>query len=353
MRSALRSSACVLALSVSAATTSLVLSSVALAQGAPPAPTPPPGSPVAPAAPGQPDGPPAGAPQPGAPQPGAPHPGAPQPGAPQPGTPQQGAPQPGAPQPGAPQPGTPQQGYPQQGYPQQGYPQQGYPQQGYPQQGYPQQGYPQQGYPQQGYPQGEPTQPGYGPAVPAPGYGPPPPPPPPKDTCCRFAIRFDPFNLIFRRLSFQGEVVIWGPLSFELEPSWIFGSSTDHVDTKGVSMAGNLAVYLTGKAPQGFFIKAHAAYETFNVTVTNPAAKSVGKGRVGSPVFGGMIGSSTVFGRNWGFNISGGIGIGAATAGEQTVIAPGRGVAQAFAVSFYGKGSAIQLLGSLGLGIGF
>ncbi len=262
-----------------------------------------------------------------------------------------------------PQP-SPQQPYPPQPYPSQPYPQQpgeaqgdgqrGYGQQGYGQQGYGQQGYGQQGYGQQGY-----GQPGYGPAVPpapgvGPGYGPPAPPPPPKDTCCRFAIRFDPFNLLFRRLSFQGEVAIVGPLSIEVEPSWIFGSSADHVDAMGVSIAGNVAFYLTGKAPQGFFIKAHAAYETFKATVSNPGyTHSLGSGHIGSPIFGGMIGSSTVFGRNWGFNISGGIGIGAATAGAQSIVAPGKGSIPAYVVTFYDKGSAIQLLGSLGLGIGF
>ncbi len=87
---------------------------------------------------------------------------------------------------------------------------------------------------------------------------------------CRFAVRFDPFNLLFRRLSFQGEVAIIGPLSIEIEPSWIFGSPADNVNAKGFSILGDVAFYLTGKAPQGFFIKAVAAYETFNATVTNP-----------------------------------------------------------------------------------
>ncbi len=283
-----------------------------------------------------------------------------------------------------PQPGVPLQPvqpYPQQPYPQQPYPQQpGQPQpqpqqpgQPYPGQPYPGQPYPgqpdpsqgapgseqQPGYGNQGYPPGQVPQPGYGPAYPAqpgygPGYGPPPPPPPKEATCCRFAIRFDPFNLLFRRLSFQGEVAIIGPLSVEVEPSWIFGSGADNVNAKGFAIAGNVAFYLTGKAPQGFFIKAHAAYETFNATVSNPGySKSLGSGNISSPIFGGMIGSSNVFGKNWGFNISGGIGIGVATAGSQTIVAPGKGAIPAYAVRFYDKGSSIQLLGSLGLGIGF
>ncbi len=149
-------------------------------------------------------------------------------------------------------------------------------------------------------------------------------------------------------------MAIVGPLSVEVEPSWIFGSGADNVNAKGFAIAGNVAFYLTGKAPQGFFIKAHAAYETFNATVSNPGySKSLGSGTISSPIFGGMIGSSTVFGKNWGFNISGGIGIGVATAGSQTIVAPGKGSIPAYSVRFYDKGSSIQLLGSLGLGIGF
>lgn len=198
-------------------------------------------------------------------------------------------------------------------------------------------------YPQQPYPQQA-----------GPGPGPPAPPPPKKSTCCRFAIRFDPFDLLFRRLSFQGEVAIIGPLAIEVEPSWIWGSGADNVDAHGFAIAGNVAFYLTGRAPQGFFIKATAAYENFVAVVTNPDYKqSQASARIASPIFGGMIGSSTVFGKNWGFNISGGIGIGAATAGSQKIAAPGKGDIPAYVVKFYDKGSVIQLLGSLGLGIAF
>ena len=287
-----------------------------------------------------------------------------------PGQPVQPQPYPQQPYPQQPSPQQPPQPYPGQPYPQQPYPQQPYPQQPYPQQPYPQQPAPPQGAPgteqqpgygngQPGYPPGGAPQPGYGPAAPpqpgyGPGYGPPPPPPPKESTCCRVAIRFDPFELLFRRLSFQGEVAIIGPLALEVEPSWIFGSGAENVNAKGFAIAGNVAFYLTGKAPQGFFIKAHAAYETFRATVTNPGySKSLGSGQISSPIFGGMIGSSNVFGKNWGFNLSGGIGIGVATAGSQTVVAPGKGSIAPYAVRFYDKGSSIQLLGSLGLGIAF
>ncbi len=52
------------------------------------------------------------------------------------------------------------------------------------------------------YPQGQPY------------WGPPPPPGPPplepeEPSCCRVGIRFDPFDLLFRRLSFQAEVKLW------------------------------------------------------------------------------------------------------------------------------------------------
>jgi hypothetical protein len=299
---------------------------------------------------------------PGSPQPGA----APQQPYPQQPYPQQPAPQQPAPQPGAaPQPAYPQQpGYPQQGYPQQGYPQQGYPQQGYPQQGYPQQGYPQQGYPQQGYPQQGYPQQGYGqPGGYTPPAGPPPPPAPKPATCCRWSARVDPFDLLFRRLTAQVEVAIVGPLALELTPSWIFDSPTEFLTEKGFSFGGNIAFYLSGKAFQGMWLKAHLAYEAYDATLTHPNAPATTDGSV-SPfsqtksvstgVFGAMIGSTSVFGRDGGFVISGGIGIGAATAGTVTLEAPGPSPLDPTAVvTIFDKLDRIKLLGSLGLGIAF
>lgn len=206
-----------------------------------------------------------------------------------------------------------------------------------------------QGYPPQGAPP-----PGYGPAG-FPGYppvGPPPPPLPPKEpSCCRFAIRFDPFNLIFRRLSFQAELVIWGPLSIEAEPSWIFGSATENLDVSGGALQGNFLVYFTGRGLNGFFAKATVGFEKFTATLTDPdlpvSDTNPSSRDLMSPILGLGIGSSNVFGDTFGFNLAGGVGIGFATAEKQELTA-GR-----FQATFYDKGSAIQLLASLGLGFAF
>jgi hypothetical protein len=221
-------------------------------------------------------------------------------------------------------------------------------------------GPPPQGYgPGPGY--GPPPQ-GYGP--PPPGYGPPPqgygygygppqgPPPPPKPkpaSCCRWAVRFDPFDLLFRQLTFQGEIGIVGPLAFELEPGWIWGSPIENVDAGGFAIAGNVAVYFSGKALKGFFLKGHIGYETFEATLTHPDVNKSVSETVSSPIFGALIGSSAVFGRDGGFNLSGGIGIGVATADTVTLRVagdPAQGI-PGHELSYYDKAGRIQLLGSL------
>jgi hypothetical protein len=267
---------------------------------------------------------------------------------PQPGAQQ---PQPGTAQPGYPQQGYPQQGYPQQGYPQQGYPQQGYPQQGYPQQGYPQQGYPQQGYPQQGYPQQGYPQQGYGYAPPP---GPPPPPRPPESSCCRWGLRYNPFELLLGRMTFEGEVAVVGPLTLGISPSWIWGSLLDtNLDTTGFALAGDIGIYVEGKPLRGFWVKARLGYESYEAVLTHSTDQdTVGKGDVSSAIVGGMIGSTNVFGRNGGFAISGGIGLGVALADPVTITADSKR-ARDEAVVFYDKTGKIQFLGSLALGAVF
>jgi len=157
-------------------------------------------------------------------------------------------------------------------------------------------------------------------------------------------VRFDPFDLIFRRLSFQAELVLWGPFSIEAEPSWIFASSTDNLDTTGGALNGNFLVYFTGDALKGFFVKATVGFEKFDATVTDPGLKLSSEDSISSPLIGIGIGSSTVFGDDYGFNLAGGIGIGYLTADTKTLTA-GR-----YEASFYDKASAIQLMASLGLG---
>jgi hypothetical protein len=192
----------------------------------------------------------------------------------------------------------------------------------------------------QPYPYGTP----YGGPLPPPG---PPPLVPEEPDCCRFAVRFDPFDLLFRRLSFQTELAIWGPLSIEAEPSWIFGAGTENLDLQGGALQGNFLVYFTGKALKGFYAKAIVGFEAYEATLVDPELKKTAKDDLASPILGLAIGSSAVFGEEFGFNLAGGIGIGFATAEKKTLQA-GR-----YEVVFYDKASSIQLLASLGLGIAF
>lgn len=160
-------------------------------------------------------------------------------------------------------------------------------------------------------------------------------------------MRFDPFDLLFRRLSFQTELVIWGPLAIEAEPSWIFGSSTEYLDMSGGALQGNFLVYFTGRALNGFFAKASVGFEKFSATLTHPSGKVSATEEIATPILGLGIGSSNVFGDEYGFNLAGGVGIGYATADKVSLKVPG------YEVVFYDKGSAIQLLASLGLGFAF
>ncbi|MCC6551471.1 MAG: hypothetical protein IT372_00430 [Polyangiaceae bacterium] len=240
----------------------------------------------------------------------------------------------------------------QQPPPQPGYAQPGYAQPGY---GAPPPGY---GAPPPGY--GAPP-PGYGYGAPPPGYGygpaagPPPPPKPSRPSCCRWSVRFDPFDLLFRRMTFEGEVAIIGPLTLEIQPSWIWGSPSENLDTTGFALGGNVGVYVSGDALKGFWIKGHAGFETFEATLTHPDdPDAVDQKTVSSAIVGGMLGSTSVFGRNGGFAISGGIGIGVALADPVTLTAtPANENIGAISATDYDKIDKIQLLGSLALGVAF
>ena len=259
---------------------------------------------------------------------------------------------PDAPPPGAPPPGGDPSQQPVPGNPPQGYPQQGYPQQGYPPQGYPPQGYPQQGYPQ--YAPGQAPPEGY-----PPGYGPPPgpvlPPPPPPSGCCRWSVRYDPFQLIFRRVALEAEVKIAGSFSLGVEPAWIWGSGTEGLDEKGFQLLGFVGWTFSGAALRGFWVRAVGGFEAFDATLTHPNYKSVtAKKSISSGIFGAMIGNSVVFGQNGGFTLSGGIGIGVATADKAVLVAasPNPTVPSA-RVTYYDDTGRIRLLGSLGIGVTF
>ncbi|HSN97428.1 MAG TPA: hypothetical protein VLS89_03985, partial [Candidatus Nanopelagicales bacterium] len=104
---------------------------------------------------------------------------------------------------------------------------------------------------------------------------------------------------------------------------------------------------------RGFWLKGYAGFESFEATVTHEQDESAtGSGNVNSGIVGGMLGSSSVFGRNGGFNLSGGIGLGVALADPKEItVTSDRFGPQT--VVFYDKTSKLQLLGSVSLGVAF
>jgi hypothetical protein len=204
---------------------------------------------------------------------------------------------------GQPQP-DPQQPYGQQPYGQQPYPQQGYPQQGYPQQGYPQQGYPQQGGyygqpPPNGY--GQQQRPGGGNNGYNGGYQ-----APHSEPCCTASIRINPLELVFQELSMEGELALIGPLSIEIGPKYLFGvpgSKSDGYTAKGYGVDGKLGIWFQGTALRGFFGKVVAEYTHTNVSTDYEQVA------INNSAYGLLFGSQTIFGRDGGFTLSGGIGV--------------------------------------------
>ncbi|EYF08066.1 hypothetical protein [Chondromyces apiculatus] len=265
----------------------------------------------------------------------------------------------------------PPQGYGQQ--PPQGYgqPPQGY---GYGQQGYGQQPPPGYGQPPPGYGYGQPGYgPGYGP--PPPGYGrnrgrgdeegpdgPEPPPPPKARTCCTWSVRYNPFDLLLGKVTFEGEYAVVGPLTLGVEPAWIWGSPfSANLERGGYSIAGTVGVYFGGNAMRGLYLKAYLGYENFKATVTHEGAReselasnpdATNSRTIDSGIAGGMIGSSSVIGRNGGFILSWGIGIGVAFGDtRQITVHADRYGPQT--VVFNDKTSRLRPLGSLSLGVAF
>jgi hypothetical protein len=165
--------------------------------------------------------------------------------------------------------------------------------------------------------------------------------------------------LLFRRLTFEGEVKLFGPVTLEIEPSWIFGAPEENLDASGFALAGRIGVYPFGTAMRGFWIKAHAGWEGYNAALTHSHADSlpnttIGRKYLSTGIFGAMIGGTSVYGRRAGFAISGGIGIGVATADPVEIKAKSNAVDVPDEVAeFYGKADRIQLLGTLGLGVSF
>lgn len=270
------------------------------------------------------------------------------------------------PPPGYGQPPPPQYGQP----PPPGY---GPPQPGY---GPPPPGY---GPPPPGYGQ-PPPPPGYGP--PQPGYGTPPPPqrpvePPPEETLL-WSVRYNPFDLLFRRVTFEGEIALGSlPLSIEVVPSWIWDSPSQGRADSGLSIGARFAWYIQGDPLDGLFLKAHFAYEHYKATLygnldsENPGGTPADicdadsedgtcSRTAKTAVVGLMLGNSLVIPGDGGFALTGGIGIGVALAEplelrvdctEADVIA--NECSEGISTRIYDKIDKIQLLGSLSLGVTF
>jgi hypothetical protein len=155
-------------------------------------------------------------------------------------------------------------------------------------------------------------------------------------------------------MSFEGELAVVGPLSIQVTPSWIFGSSDEFMDASGWALGGAIGVYFEGKPLRGFWLKAHAGYESFDATLSHSTAKVAPVTKeVSSWIFGGSIGNTTVFG-DGGFSLSGGIGIGVATADPITIIVESNSpIIAPEGRQFYGKSDSISILGTFGLGVTF
>ena len=222
-------------------------------------------------------------------------------------------------------------------------------------------------------------QPGYPPYQPYPqpyGYAPPPPAKvekPPKE-CCLWSLRYDPFDLILRRVTLEAEVA-WGdlPFSAEIAPSYIFDSTIDEIDEQGFDIAARIAWYIyPGDALKGFWLKAHFNFEYFQSTLYNEIGEEQFEGtphpdycdadsepgtcsrNVNTAVLGLMLGASMVFPGTGGFALTGGMGLGGAMAKEKRLEVDGTPTAPGRFYTYYDEfGKRLKLLGTLSLGITF
>lgn len=168
-------------------------------------------------------------------------------------------------------------------------------------------------------------------------------------------MRYDPFDLVYRRMTFQGEIAIYKLFAIEIVPTWIFGSPSSGLDEKGFAIAGRAVFYLSGEALRGFWLKAHFGYENFSATFTNPGdANDVSDPQhFGSAIIGVLFGDTWVIPKDGGFALSGGIGIGYATAGKATITTKGNGLNGPVQTTLYDGFDKVRLLGSVGLGVAF
>ncbi len=213
---------------------------------------------------------------------------------------------------------------------------------------------------------------------------------PPPEPHFLWSVRYDPFDLLFRRITFEAEIA-WGdlPFSFELAPSYIFDAISSELDESGVEIAARIAWYVQGDALEGFWVKAHAEFETFQATLLrdyngdetydgkphadycdSDSETGTCSRNVNSMILGLMIGMSSVFGKNGGFALTGGIGIGVALAeparlevqqcteedrlaGNEHCVGRPSDNNGALYYEYYSDYERIQPLGSLSLGVTF
>lgn len=178
---------------------------------------------------------------------------------------------------------------------------------------------------------------------------------PPPPSCCRFSVRYDAFQLVFRRVAIEAEVKIAGPFSVGLSPGWIWGGGDPSLDEQGAQVLGFAAWTFYGTALRGLWLRAVGGFEAFDATLRHPDFPEVKvKKTIASGVFGAMVGVSVVFGRDGGIALSGGIGAGAATSDPVELVAPSPDAAVPPARARYYEGAdRVKLLGTLGLGVTF
>jgi hypothetical protein len=218
------------------------------------------------------------------------------------------------------------------------------------------------------------------------------PPPIEPPSCCLWSVRYDPFDLIQGQVTVEGEIALGSlPLSIEVAPSWIFDNFSDTLDESGFDIAARFGWYIQGTPLQGFFLKVHAEFQTFEATLFRgdlEAERYFGKPgamcdadsapgtctlNIQSFLLGVMLGNSAVFGDDGGFALTGGIGVGIAVAqeksvevnacSEEDVLAGGPHCTAAddspaashiyYEGVGFGRGGRVNIIGSLGLGVTF
>ncbi|HEU4407938.1 MAG TPA: hypothetical protein VFS43_21935 [Polyangiaceae bacterium] len=255
------------------------------------------------------------------------------------------------------------------GAPPQGAPPPGYGQPPPPGYGQPPPGYGQPyGQPPPGYGQppvyGQPPPGGYG--QPPPGYGQPPggygPPMSSEPEPLLLSIRANPLDLLSKRASLEGEVAVYGPISFELSPSYAFGipgTKQFEYSATGFGIDGKVGVYFEGTALEGWFAKGVVGYHGYK------AKSDYASLSYGDVLLGAVVGNQFFPIPDVGFSISTSIGIGVVPNAKERllVVGPPRidgrqsscddGKARSNSEAACVSSGTLQFLGSLALGYSF